>query len=73
MNTAIDELYPNGKLRGELIYELLDSERVPFVLAQEAPTISATENVAPNLSGVFVYFFCSRPAICKNLCSHLHQ
>jgi hypothetical protein len=53
MATRIEEKYENEQLEGELIQEVSENARIPFVLAKNAPELDFADN---ELSGVFVFF-----------------
>ena len=53
LGVNITESYDNGELNGELIYELTNNIRIPFVLAKSAPQF---ETMGKNISGIFVSF-----------------
>jgi len=53
MSIRIEEKYEVERLEGEVIQEISENARVPFVLAKSAPDLDFADN---ELSGVFVYF-----------------
>lgn len=48
----VSEKYEQGELEGELMYEVVDNARIPFVLASKAPDLHFPDY---QLSGVFVF------------------